>query len=467
MDEASRPRWTSRLSFTLAAAGSAVGLGNLWKFPYITWDHGGGAFVLVYLVCIAALGFPLMTAEILIGCAAQRSAVDAFARLGGRAWSAVGWLGVFTSVLVFSFYAVVAGWSVYSLVRCLRWSFRGYVAPPPEAFGAFMANGPVQVGLGFGFIALTAGVVILGVRAGIDRMARVLMPALFAILIYMLITSLTLPGVPRGLAYLVHLDFSAIDREAVLVALGHAFFTLSVGIGAMIAYGSYLGGRERILGIAATVTALDTIAALMACAILFPIIFSVPELEAALGDDREVSSVSMLFVTLPDLFYRHLPGGIVVAPLFFALVAFAALSSTVPPLELITTTVMERGGWRRPGAALAASGVVSVGMIACALSLGAVPWLSSVQVYVAGSKAGVLAIFDHLAANWLLPLGGLATCIFAGWVLPESTVAEHLGSDESGAPSRPARIWRFFARWVCPAGIGWILISVIRGTDFS
>jgi len=470
-----RERWRSSWSFTLAAAGSAVGLGNLWKFPYIAWDHGGGGFILVYLVCVAALGFPLMAAEIVIGRAAQRSAVEAYARLGSPRWRAAGWLGVTTSVVVFSFYAVVAGWSLYSFARCVRWSWVGYVSPPASDFGAFVSNGPLQVGLGAGFIAITAVVVARGVRHGIDAVARVLMPGLFVVLLYMLATALTLPGAREALRFSTTIDFSNLDRAAVLTALGHAFFTLSVGIGAMIAYGSYLDRGHRILRVAATVTALDTAAAVVACGILFPIVFSVPSLRTTL-EAGEVSSVSMLFVTLPDLFYRHLPGGALIAPAFFLLVAFAALSSTIPPLELVATTLMERRGWSRRSATWIASGGIALSMSACALSLGAVPALTAWRPFgravwlnrvVVGDKVGVLAVFDHLSANWLLPLGGLAVCTFAGWVVSPETVADELGRDATGRLQVNARIWRFFVRWICPAAILWILVSVLRGGDFT
>ena len=467
-----------------------MGLGNLWKFPYITWDHGGGGFVLLYLACIVVVGLPLMTAEIVIGRAAQRSVVEAYPRLGGPGWRWAGWLGLVTSVVVFSFYAVVAGWSLYSFVRCLRWSVAGYVRPDPAAFGEFMANGWLQVGLGLAFIAVTGLVVGRGVRDGIDRAARILMPALFVMLLYMLVASLRLPGAVEGLRFMFRLDFSAIDREAVLVAMGHAFFTLTVGIGALIAYGSYLGERDpargdSLLRTAATITALDTLAALMACGVLFPIIFSVPELKAQLSGDASVSSAAMLFVTLPDLFYRHLPGGAVLAPSFFVLVAFAALSSTIPPLEIVVSTLLERSERRassdgaplsRPAATALACALVAVLMVGCALSLGASPTLSSLRPFgpleglntrIAGGKTGVLAVFDHLSANWMLPLGGLITAIFAGWALDDAVVAEQLGGDARGRPVLTARIWRVFVRFVCPAAIGWILLTVLRGGDFS
>lgn len=479
--ESPREQWSGKLGFILAASGSAVGLGNLWKFPYITWNNEGGAFVLVYLLCIVAIGAPVMMSEILVGRRSRRSPVEAFKTLGHPRWSFVGWLGVIAGVVILAFYAVIAGWSLRSFVQCVGWSVHGYEAPPEAAFGAFLADGGTQVGLGALFLGATALVVARGVSGGIERATRILMPVLFAIMIYLVVNVMFLDGFVEALVFLFRPNFSGLSGHAVLEALGHAFFTLSLGMGGMLTYGSYLRRQDSIPRIAMTVAALDTLIALVACVIMFGIIFSVPSLRATMENARStgegVSTVGMLFVTLPNLFYTKMPGGAVVGPLFYVLVAFAALSSTISLLEVVVASVSERLSMTRGRATLVASAVVFGLSCGCALSLGANEWASSVRLFgglerlntlVTGGKTGFLSIFDHVAANWLLPLGGLALTIYAGWVMPAADTQDELdGVGDDGERRRGYVVWRICARFVAPAAIGWIVVQVLLGGDFS
>lgn len=471
-----REQWSGRLGFILAASGSAVGLGNLWKFPYITWENKGGAFVLVYLLCIAVIGLPVMISEILIGRRTAQSAVPAFRELGTPRWSFVGWIGVIGGVLILSFYSVIAGWSLRSFVQCVQWSFTEYKAPAPEEFGAFLATGWLQIALGASFLVITAIIVVRGISGGIEKATKILMPVLLSIMLYLAVVAMTLDGFGDAISFLFRPSFSEMTKDGVLEALGHAFFTLSLGMGAMITYGSYVQKKESIVGISLTVAILDTIIAVIACVIMFSIIFSVPSLRETMEGGGGGSTVGMLFVTLPNLFYTQMTGGALIGPLFYVLVAFAALSSTISLLEVIVATCVDRFGWTRVKATSIALSVVFFFSIGCALSLGASEGMSGLRLFggepgglnkiVTADKAGVLSIFDHLTANWFLPIGGLFITIYAGWVIKREDSEAEL--DVGGAtPEWVYKLWLFSVRFVAPIAIGWIVFEVLTGGDFS
>jgi len=460
---APRDHWSSRLGFVLAAAGSAIGLGNLWKFPYITWDNRGGAFVLVYLGCIAAVGLPIMMAEILIGRKTQTSVVGAFKQALGPRWRVVGGLGVATGWILLGYYTVVAGWTLSYLARCLRWSFTGYPSgyDPGGAFGSLVADGPVQLVLSAAFMVLTVAVVYSGIGRGIERVSRVLMPALFGILLMLLVTALSMDGAGEALGFIFRPSFSELSWDGTLEALGHSFFTLSLGMGAMLTYGSYLRRGESVVRAATWVVALDTLIALIATVTMFSVIFSV----AGMTDHVGRSTAGMLFISLPELFYTAVPFGAILAPLFYLLVAFAALTSTISMLEVaVSYWIDERGVSRRRATLLSGAGIFVITAL-CGLSLGAWGPLSSFTVF--GEKAGLFATLDHLVANWLLPLGGLAITLAAGWFLTrEATRAELV----DGSQPRWFRygLWRFFIRYVSPLAVAAIILAVIFfGRDFS
>jgi len=453
-----RDNWGSRFGFVLAAAGSAVGLGNLWKFPYITWENNGGAFVIVYLMAVFVIGLPLMMSEILVGRRTQLSPVPAFTQLGGKRWSGLGWLGVASGVVIQSYYMVIAGWSLRSFMQCLGWSVWGYTAPAESDFNLFLSNGGLQVGLALLFTLFTASIVYRGIGGGIEKANKMLMPALLAILIYLVITALTMDGRSEALTKMFVPDFSKLTDTGILEAMGQAFFSLSLGLGAMVVYGSYLSKKESILISALWVVILDTVVALLACTAMFTIIFSI----SGSGLRISGSTIGMLFITLPDLFYTEMPGGAVLAPLFFVLVAFAALSSTISLGEVASSLLIDLLGWGRSRATILTASVVFIGSILCALSLGANDMLSSFEVFE--GKSGVLSTLDHLAANWMLPCGGFLITLFVGWKLDKKVCMEELGL---GKPNFAFLVWLWIVRIVAPAAVLILLINVIMGKDFS
>lgn len=458
-----RDHWSSNLGFILAATGSAIGLGNLWKFPFITWNNDGGAFVLLYLICIVAVGLPIMMAEILIGRKTQTSAVGALREAVGRGWGFVGAWGVLAGFTILSFYAVVAGWSLFYFVKTLGWTLGGFPegAQLGDEFTAFAANGPLQIGLAFTFMALTAGVVLTGVRGGIERTARVLLPVLFAILLLLLFSALSMDGAGEALVFIFQPRFSELDSAGVLEALGHSFFTLSLGMGAMITYGSYVAKDQSIVKAAGVIVLLDTLIALFATIIMFSVIFSVPGMDEQVG----ASTVGMLFISLPQLFFTEVPLGHILAPAFYILVAFAALTSTISLLEVVVSVFIDELEWSRTKATLISGGAIFAISILCALSLGGNAALSNFEFFE--GKAGFFATLDHFASNWQLPIGGFLITIAVGWFMTRESTESELAA--GGTPAWYSYgAWRFFIRFVAPAAVGAILVGVIFfGMDFS
>lgn len=446
-----------RMGFVLAAAGSAVGLGNIWKFPYIVYENGGGSFVLIYLVAVVLIGVPIMLAEVMIGRKSGMSPVGAFLKLGGKRWAPVGWMGVLAGFIILSYYAVIAGWTVYYVGQCLVWSFSGFsaagLAGIGEQFTAFLANGPLQIGFTAAFMALTIGVVLFGVKAGIERVVKLLMPILVGILLLLMIDSFFSPGFRDAMAFLFHVG--PISAMGVLEAVGQAFFSLSLGMGAMITYGSYMARQHSIVRSSYSVCFLDTFMGMAASFVMFSIIFAVPAAERAATFSK---SATILFTTLPRLFYE-LPLGSVLAPLFYLLVGFAALTSTISLLEVVVSYFIDVRGWPRRKATLGAGSAIFLLSIPCALSLGAVSSLSSFGL------GGVFVTLDHLAANWLLPVGGLLIAVFAGWFLDGKLTRMEL--EDGHGSFRLFGVWRFLVRILCPAAVLWIIWAVIGGKSFA
>ena len=458
-----RENWGSKIGFMLAATGSAVGLGNLWKFPYITWHNNGGAFVIIYLISVVIIGWPIMMAEILLGRHTHESPVPAF-EMVGKNWSIVGWLGVFTGFVILGYYSVIAGWTITSFISCIQWSFSGYVAPPADAFGNFIGNGPLQILLAFLFIAATAVIIWRGIKNGIEKTTKIMMPILFVILIYLVIMVQFLSGRNDAYAFLFTPNFSQLPWEGVLEAVGHAFFTLSLGMGVMITYGSYMRKEESIARNAALVVFFDTFVAICACIIMYTIIFTAPGVKETVSG----STVGMLFITLPNLLYTEIPFGSTIAPIFYILVAFAALSSTISLLEVIVSLFIDKLGMPRHKATFIGAGAAFVVSIFCALSLGAVPFLSKFSFFGPG-KEGVLSTLDHLAANWLLPVGGLLITIFVGWRFDKKICEKEVdlfGPD--GNTTLTYKLFRFFLKYTAPIAILAVILAVIfLGKDFS
>lgn len=455
-----RGQWSGRLGFILAAAGSAIGLGNLWKFPYMTHHNEGGAFVLVYIGAVLLVGLPIMAAEVLLGRRARRNPVGTFLALGegrpgGKVWGGLGFLGVSAGFIILSYYSVVAGWTLHFIVLAIQGKL-ATLAMDPSALQihfteGFLADGVQQVSYHLVFMAATVGAVYFGVKGGIERVAKVLMPMLFAILFFLVIYSATTDGFAPAMKFLFRPNFSDLTTSSILEAVGQAFFSLSLGMGAMLTYGSYMRKDSSIPRSVVEICFLDSLMGILACVIMFSIIFTF---------DLEVSqSATILFTTLPTVLIQ-LPLGSFVLTLFFVLVAFAALTSTVSLMEVVSSYAIDELGWTRQRATLTMGSVIAVFGVLSALSFGANATLSGVNLFGKESSLGVFSSLDYLAANWLLPLGGLLIALFVGWIMSPGDVREEL--EEGHRPlGRQFGFLRFTLRFVAPIAVGAILFSVI------
>lgn len=458
-----RGNWSSSAGFILAATGSAIGLGNLWKFPFITWNNNGGAFVLVYLMCIVGVGLPIMMAELLIGRKTQKSAVGALKAAVGPVWGLVGGWGVLCGFILLSYYTVIAGWSLFYFVKTVGWSVGSFptTLEMGTLFDEQVSNPGLQIGLSLLFSIATVSIVYFGVQKGIERIARIFLPILFAILVMLLISALGMSGSGEALAFIFRPNFSELEPSGVLEALGHSFFTLSLGMGAMITYGSYMDRQHSIVKASAVIIVLDTLIALVATVIMFSVIFSVPGMEEQVGG----STVGMLFISLPQLFYTEVPFGTVLGPLFYVLVALAALTSTMSLLEVVASYVIDEHGIERRKATLMCGGAVFLFTIMAVLSFSDTPILSTMAIFE--GKTGWFETADHFVSNWMLPTGGFAITMAAGWFMTREMTESELADDTTPAWFRYG-VWRFFIRYVAPMAVGAIIIAVMFfGVDFS
>lgn len=460
-----RGQWSGKLGFILAATGSAIGLGNLWKFPYITYENNGGAFVLVYFASVAIVGIPIMAAEILMGRKAERSPVAAFQKLareklGGQAWAAVGFLGVLAGFVILSYYSVVAGWTIHYILMSVTGEL-AHLAQDPIAlqnhFGnEFLSSGGQQIGFHLVFMALTTGAVFFGVQKGIERVTTVLMPALFLILLILVAYSATTSGFGQAMAFIFKPDFGSLTLASTLEAMGNAFFSLSLGMGAMLTYGSYMGRDISIPKAALQISLLDTLIALMACVIMFSIINT--------SGIAVSKSSTILFTTIPTVFAK-LPAASFFNLIFYLLIAFAALTSTISLLEVVSSYAIDNLGWQRHRATMTMSIAIAVFGALSALSLGSNATLSSVNLIGKGSTAGVFGTMDYLATNWFLPVGGLLIALFAGWVMNPRETRDEL---EAGhGTMRAYGLWQFLIRFVTPIAVAAIIVSVILGKEYN
>jgi neurotransmitter:Na+ symporter, NSS family len=461
-----RGQWSGKIGFILAATGSAIGLGNLWKFPYITLENNGGAFVIVYIAAVLVVGIPIMIAEVLVGRKTQLSPVGAFNALaqnkpGGSAWKGVGMLGILAGFTILSYYSVVAGWTIHYIKLALTGELAALAVDNvalQNYFGNdFLGNGWMQTFYHVLFMGLTTGAVFFGVKRGIERVAKILLPILFLILVGLVIYSSTTSGFQEAIHFLFVPDFSTLTMGSILEALGHAFFTLSLGMGAMLTYGSYMGKNISIPRAAMQISALDTLIALMACVIMFSIINTS-------GIDVSKSS-TILFTTIPTVF-ASLPGANIFNALFYLLIGFAALTSTISLLEVVASFAIDELAWTRKRATLTMGAIITVFGVLNAMSLGGNATLTGINLIGKESTAGVFGTMDYLASNWFLPVGGFLIAIFAGWFLsPRQTSAElEIGH---GAPLASFKLWHFLIRFVAPLAVGAIIVSVILGKEYQ
>ena len=442
-----RGNWSSKFGFVMAAAGSAIGLGNIWKFPYVAGKNGGGSFLLIYLAIVATIGFSILMAELVIGRATQRNPVGALKRLqGGKWWPLIGYAGIATAFVILSYYIVVAGWTLAYIGK----SATGLLATTDGAalggmFTDFITDPLEPILYAGAFAALTVWVVVGGVNQGLERSCRYLMPALLVLVIVLCIRSLTLDGAGAGWDFFTKPKWEDVTFHTVIEALGQAFFSLSLGMGTMMTYGSYISRDSDVVESGFTVVSLDTLIAVMAGVMILPAVF-------AFGMDP-AAGPGLTFVTLPRVF-AQMTGGVIFGPLFFILLAIAALTSSVSLLEVVTAYFVDERGWTRRNCTIAAGVVAFLLCIPSSLSLGA--WSD----YTLFGK-GFLDIMDFLATNLMLPIGGMAIALFAGWVVPKEMVAEFcLSNPKLGGL---AKVWLFFIRFVSPIAI---LIVLLNGLPF-
>ncbi|MCM1071751.1 MAG: sodium-dependent transporter [[Clostridium] fimetarium] len=439
---ADNTKFSTKLGVIAATVGSAVGLGNIWRFPYEAGMHGGGAFLLIYVIFVLLIGVPVVAGELVIGRYTGCNVAGAFKKLkAAPVWHTVAYTGLLSSLLILGFYSVVAGWTVEYIYQAVT-GFGGAQteAALHEQFDQFTASGPRQIFWTLLFLAINFFVISRGVQKGIERVSNVLMPMLFAILVVFCVNALFMPGASEGLAFLFHPDFSKIGVSTVLGALGQAFFSLSVGMGVLMTYASYFTKDTRLVSTSVTTAVLDTLVAVMAGVIIFPAVFSFGEAPAA--------GPRLVFEVLPSIF-TTLPGGSLWALLFFILLFVAALTSTISLSEVVIAWIV--GEWKLSRGKATLIYGVAVSLLSCLSAMSFGP--------LAGFKLFGLNFFDLLdfvSSNILLPVGGLLIALYTGWKLPARILRAQLSAPgrDPGAPT-PAgvRLIIFSLRYICPLAI--------------
>jgi len=440
-------QWSSKLAFVLAVTGSAVGLGNIWKFPYMVGVNGGGAFVLIYLVCVLVIGLPIMMSEIMLGRRGRRNPVATMQILGEEEarqtkWGLVGIIGVLAGIIILSFYSVIAGWAVAYVFKAATNQFANTDATAiGQMFDAFVAN-PAVIGIWHTiFMAVTVSFVALGVERGLEKAVEVMVPALLVLLFILLGYAINSGAFAQGLEFMFRPDFSKVSSDMVLSAMGHAFFTLSVGMGAVMAYGAYLPQEASIVQTSIAVVIADTAIAILAGLVIFPIVFA-NGLDPAEGP-------GLVFQTLP-LAFGQLPGGSLFGALFFLLLSFAALTSAISLMEPAVAWMIERHRLSRPVAAWL------VGLIIWLLGFLTVLSFSTLQDMIF-LKGTFFDNFDYLTTNIMLPLGGLLITLFAGWVMCGNSSSDELDP----AAGYLYKAWRLLARYVTPVAVLLVFLNAI------
>ncbi|SVA79885.1 uncharacterized protein METZ01_LOCUS132739 [marine metagenome] len=445
-------RWSSQNAFVLATVGSAVGLGNIWRFPYIAGQNGGGVFVLVYLLCIACIGIPLLMAELAMGRRGGHSAPATMQRLAadagrGKFWHSIGWFAVITPMLAITFYGVVAGWSLDYIVLSITGRFDGIDAQASARVFGNLTGSPVRLACWQAlFMLLTAIVVARGVRKGLEVATKLLMPVLAALVVLLVLYGAITADFAGALKFLFTPDLAKLNGTVILMALGQAFFSLAIGVGAMITYAAYMPPSVSIPKAAITIAAADTTIALMMGLAIFPLVFA-SGLAPAEGP-------GLLFISLPIAF-GQMPGGIVFATLFFVLTFIAALTSSIAMLEPIVCWLEEHRGFSRPiSTVVLAAGAWLVGL-SVVLSFNLWSEIRPLGVFDYFADKTIFDLFDFLTANVMMPVGALLLAAFAGWAMQRESIRQEVGL----ADGAWYRIWMFLLRFVVPIGIGAILFS--------
>ncbi|HEY5692323.1 MAG TPA: sodium-dependent transporter [Cyclobacteriaceae bacterium] len=447
---ANRGQFGSKFGFIMAAAGSAVGLGNIWRFPYLTGENGGGAFVFIYLCCVLGIGIPLLFNEIALGRLTGKNPIGAFRDTGSnRFWVLGGVLSLCVSFFVTSYYGVIAGWTVgyiYTSLTGIQLSFT-----------EFQANPLVVIPLFIGFIGLNLLIVTKDIAKGIEKASKILMPILFVLVFIVIIRSVTLDGAMAGLEYFLVPDFSKINAATFLKALSQCFFSMSIGWGIMITYGSYLGKNESIIKSALWIGVLDTTVALMGGLMIFPAVF-------AFGMEPN-QGPTLVFQILPQIF-NEMPGGNIVGAFFFLLLCIAALTSTISMIEVPGSWLIDEKKWSRKKATWAvAIAAIAVG-IPSALSKGANDTLSNMSIQFSGlTITSFMDIMDFIWGSFFIVIVCLFVCLYVGWIMGPSRIITELSE---GTPSfatakfagvTAAQVWTFFIKYICPLVIIIVILN--------
>ena len=446
-----RENFGSRMAVIMAFAGSAIGLGNIWRFPYLVGQDGGAAFVIIYVIATLIISLPIFFAESVVGRRTGANCRGAFIELGkGTAWPYLGFLMVFTPLWIVSYYSVVGGWSLEYLIQALRLDF---IHTSPDAmsgsFERFISRTWAPMGFHLAFLAITVAIVALGVKSGIEKFSKICLPVLFALVVIIAVYSLTLPGAQKGLAYLFKPDFSKVTIGTCLDALGQSFYSLSLGMGIIITYSSDVSKKENLMVSGAGTAISDMLFAILAGVAIMPAVFA--------AGIEPGSGPGLIFDTLPYIFARmglNMPWiSSIAAILFFLTILFAALTSSISLIEVGVAYLTEERGFRRGWACLFLFVITGVLGGLCSLSFGP---LADVQVF----GMGLFDLFDTVASNVLLTVGGLLVVLFVGWKMPKADVFDELTN--GGTKRRNIRLFNFFyflIRFVAPVGVAILILS--------
>ncbi len=441
-------QWSSRFAFVLAATGAAVGLGNIWKFPYIAGEHGGSVFVLVYILCVAVLGVPIMMAEVMLGRRGGRTPINSLRRLAAeshasRGWQIIGWCGTIVGILILSYYSVIAGWTIAYIPHAVTGAFSGFTGDSASTLftHSIVENPLVQISCHTLFMVMTMAIVARGVHRGLEQAIVYLMPTLVVLLLILVGYAASTGYFMDALTFLFTPDFSKFSSTSILTAMGHAFFTLSLGMGAIMTYGIYLPKDTSIAGTSAAIAVADTMVALIAGMAIFPIVFA-NGLDPAVGP-------RLIFETVPVAF-GNMAGGTFFGALFFLLLLIAAWTSSISLLEPAVTLLMENVGMPRPKA------VCCVGLVIWILGFGTA-FSSNIWSHITLFGLTIFEQIDYLTSNLMLPLGGLGIAIFAGWVVTRDASRAELNIRGTVGYS----VWQFFIRWIAPVTVSIVLLHAI------
>ena len=443
-----RGNFGTKLGVILATAGSAVGLGNVWRFPYMTGDNGGAAFIIIYIACVALLGVPCMISEFIIGRHGAANSARAYSKLAnGTPWKYIGALGVLTGFVITGYYIVVAGWCIQYMILSLTGDLQGSTEQITQTFADFSSAPVAPIVTMLIALLLTHFVIVRGVRSGIEAASKLMMPALFVLLVVSVVASCMLPGAGKGVEFLLKPDFSKVDGGVFLSAMGQAFYSLSIGMGCICTYASYFSKDTRLLPSALKICTVDVLVAILAGLMIFPAAFSV-----GISPD---SGPSLVFITLPNVFnqaFATMPTvGIVVAFLFYALLILAAITSLISLHEVSTAFFYEELKISRKNGARIVTALCAIVGVFCSLSFGGRDWL-----YIGGKS--LFDIFDFASGQIMLPLGGFLTCLFIGWYVPKS-ISKGEFTNYGTLKTRLYSAWLFCVRYIAPVCIVLIFLQ--------